>query len=173
MEVAPQVLPSSVGAHGQLILLHQHGIVSMAFTLIFLTCRETTTYCQNIEVHQSSEELLQTFLKLAAKWGSLCSIESTMTPSGHSAARSSVGFPFIPAWLKEVQAKSTLSTLIRKLLTLFSSLQLMIAGGGICWHLHFTESCEKRKRVPQRFQGEQEVWCNLVSGFYSRGPQAA
>lgn len=135
---------------------------------MFLACRETTKSCQNVGVHQSSDELLQIFLRLAAKLGSLCGVRPKMTLSGHSAARRKLcGIPLSPCLAEGSPGKAHLIHSDQKATDIFSSLQLMTAGAGICWHLHFTESCEGRKQVPQRVQGEQEAWYHLALGFSS------
>lgn len=91
-----------------------------------------------------------------------------MTLLGHSAARRKLcGIRLCPCLAEGSPGKVHLIRSDQKAADIFF---LPAGGAGICWHLHFTESCEGRKWVPQRVQGEQEAWCNLASGFSSQVP---
>lgn len=75
---------------------------------MFLTCRRTIKSCKNVAVPESIGELLQVFLRLAAKLGSLCNVRPNTTLQGiQEQGESSEGFLFGPLCLRGVQAKST------------------------------------------------------------------
>lgn len=94
-----------------------------------------------------------------------------MTPSGHSAARRKLSGISIHSCLAEGSPG--------KVHLIHSNQEaadtIFLTAVNDCRRrdllaFEFTESCEKRKWVPQRFQGEQEAWCNLASGFSTQGP---
>lgn len=55
-----------------------------------------------------------------------------------------MGFLFVPVWLRGVWKKIHLIHSDQKAANVFSPLELMTAGAGICCHLHFRELREEK-----------------------------